>query len=105
MLVVVMPFFLLGILTTAAVLLLSLGIGAGEKSTAFLVLFTLLVPFAIAGFGLFGYGLLVALLRVTGFELWFDAHNPPGVSSGLNRPAAWVRSLVHRLLPNSSAGA
>ena len=100
-LIVVVPFFLVGIWVTYAALLFSLGIGPHDKSTAFLILFCLLVPVGILGFGLLGYALLLGGLRVSGLEPWFERHSPRGTPSVVNAPFEWVRASVHRLLPRA----
>lgn len=96
-----LPFWLAGIVATCVPVMLLLGIGPHDKSWAAVGLFTLLVPFGVYAFGLGGYALLVALLRVTRLEGWYEKHAPAGKPSLLGVPYAWVRSAVHRLVPTS----
>ena len=94
-----LPFFLLGIAATALGLAHALGLGPHEKSGAFLLLFSLLVPFGILAGGMLGYALLLVVLRLTSREHWIEFAEPSVSGSRIDAPFIWVRATVHRLMP------
>jgi hypothetical protein len=97
--VFMLPFCSLGIVATGIVLMHALGIGPQEQSWSFVLLFLVLVPLGIFGFGGIGYMLLLIVLRLLNAEAWYARQLPPHQPTWLDTPLRWAGAAVDHLIP------